>query len=299
MYYTNPLITLFISRKSALRKILILWGSLLLVSCASPERPGDSELVKKTSQVDEVQINVDNAQASRETASTPIYQDSPMYLKDRQIVEMMPTTKNLAQLPNQEYYDSLDTQTLLQQAEAHYENEDYETASLLFNEAANRSDGRLMKTYAGLYQSHIKLDNQSAAEKAFAQLLTLSVKNNNRLNVKFLFSVNSTEFIENEELRREYSFWLKQISGYFQKNTLCFEMSGHSTLTEEQKDSSLSFLRAEKIQALMENSFAAVRQRSKAVGKGYQENIVGINTNDVRDTIDRRVEILVVNCSEI
>jgi len=302
MYHTNPLIKLTISRKrfsaqKLLSEILILWGILLLVSCATPEMQGEIDVAKKVG-------NEEPASGSKPiptlgSSSTPTYQDSPMYLRDRQIVELMPTENRSDQLVNKEYYDSLDTQGLLQKADARYENQDYETASLLFNLAAERPDGRLMKTYAGLYQSHIKLEEQAAAEKAFAQLLALSVKKNGRLNVKFLFSVNSTEFIENEELRREYSFWLRQIARYFKNNTLCFQMNGHTTMTEDQNNSSLSFLRAEKIQALMKEPFATIMQRSKVVGKGYQENRVGINTNDVRDTIDRRVEIIVANCSEV
>jgi outer membrane protein OmpA-like peptidoglycan-associated protein len=304
MYHTNPLIKLTISGKrfcvqKLLREILILWGIFLLVSCATPEMQGEIDVAKKVENDKEEPASMSQPIPSLGSSSTPTYQDSPMYLRDRQIVELMPTANSEARLVNKEYYDSLDTQALLQKAQARYENQDYETASLLFNLVAERPDGRVMKTYAGLYQSHIKLENQAAAEKAFAQLLALSVKQNSRLNVKFLFSVSSTDFIENEELRREYSFWLRQIARYFKNNTLCFQMIGHSTLTEDQNDSSLSFLRAEKIQTLMKEPFPMIMQRSKVVGKGNQENLVGTNTNDVRDTIDRRVEIIVANCSEV
>jgi hypothetical protein len=75
-----------------------------------------------------------------------------------------------------------------------------------------------MKTYAGLYETNYKLQNMSAAEEAFGQLLAVSVKENSKLNVKFLFDVNAIDFIDNSSLRHQYSVWLLQLNKFFKDN---------------------------------------------------------------------------------
>jgi outer membrane protein OmpA-like peptidoglycan-associated protein len=83
---------------------------------------------------------------------------------------------------------------------------------------------------------------------------------------------------------------LRQIARYLSDKKLCSHIVGHSTVTEEMKNEELSLLRAKKIKKLMEMTFPAIRQKSKAIGKG------STNSNNVMDTIDRRVEIVVVDC---
>lgn len=280
MYHFNQLILLIGP---------MILGITLLVSCASPP----------TKSPDEVPVHFEDTTIS----SAPTYQDSPMYLKDKHIASTATTTattaKNMVgELANKESYDSLDTNTLLMKAESLYKNQDYNKALSLFNLAVKRPDNeQLMKTYAGIYQTNLQLKHQQAAKEAFGKLLAVSVEENKKLNLKFLFSVNSTEFINDAELRNEYSFWLRQIANYFDNNALCFQIEGHSSFTEEQNNSNLSLLRAQKIQQLIKASVPAVIQRSKVVGKGgYHDNIVGTNTNNVMDTIDRRVEIVIGDC---
>jgi hypothetical protein len=40
-------------------------------------------------------------------------------------------------------------------------------------------------------------------------------------------------------------------------------------------------------------------QKSRAIGKGFEENLVGSGTDDLRDAIDRRVEFVVIDCSQL
>lgn len=275
MYHSNQLILLIVP---------IILGITLLVSCASPPTKSPSE----------APINFEDTT----TSSAPTYQDSPMYLKDKHIASTVTTMESVdGELANKESYDPLDTNALLMEAESFYKNQDYNKALSFFNLAVKRPDNeQLMKTYAGIYQTNLQLKHQQAAKEAFGKLLAVSVEENKKLNLKFLFLANSTEFINDAELRNEYSFWLHQIANYFGNNTLCFQIEGHSSFTEEQNNSNLSLLRAQKIQQLIKATVPAVIQRSKIVGKGYHDNIVGTNTNNVMDTIDRRVEIVVVDC---
>jgi len=260
-----------------------------IISCVSP----------KSSQPPVIDSEVD-------IPLPPTYQDSPIHQKDKAplilsvekpVDESVETPDN--ELIDKEYYDSLNTNVLLAKAENLHENHGDEKAMALFKLAAIRPDAQLVRTYAGLYQTHLKLKQQAAAEKAFAQLLEASIQKNNKLNLKFLFSVNSNEFINDTELKKEYSFWLRQIALYLENNQVCTQIVGHSTQTEEKKKQALSLLRAEKVQTLMGTHFPALIQSSKVLGKGSNDNLMATNTNDVIDTIDRRVEIIVLDCSEI
>lgn len=233
---------------------------------------------------------------------TAVYQDSPMYLKDKRLDSRVHIAKSAVGKSTQpeEYYNSLDTSALLVEADTVYENNDYEQALLLFNTAASRADGQIMKTYAGLYETYRKLNQKKDAEQALAKLLSVSVQETHKLNMKFLFKVNSADFIEETALRQEYSFWLQQIIKYFQNNDRCFQIVGHSSHTGTATyNDKLSLSRAKKVQQLMKIDFPAVLQRAKAVGKGFRENLVGSGTDDARDAIDRRVEIVVVSCSKL
>ncbi len=271
------------------------------------------ENIEKFYRVSSSMVNLGNAKiiahsdvwiSEKELNYTPIaaYQDSPMYLKDKRLESLVTTAKTPSgQSVSEEYYNGLDTHALLAEADTLYEQSDYEKALLILNKAASRSDGNVMKTYAGLYETHRKLDHRKDAEQAFARLLAVSVQETQRLNMKFLFKVNSADFIEESVLREEYSFWLNQITEYFSHNQdQCFHIVGHSSHSGKAAyNENLSKLRAQKVQKLMKPNFPQIMQRSQAMGKGFEENLVGLGTDDARDAIDRRVEIVIVNCSQL
>jgi outer membrane protein OmpA-like peptidoglycan-associated protein len=226
---------------------------------------------------------------------TPIV-DSPMIIQDQRtekFVRMMdaPVGQKVKQ-PDDSF------NALMTEAETAYEKQDYKLALSLFTKASKHKDGkRMMKTHARLYMTYIKLERWDDAEKTFGKLVSLGVEKRN-LSVKFLFLVNSTGLYKG--MRNQYDIWLRQIGKYFNNSGGCLNIVGHSshTGTLEYNDK-LSLRRAKSIQQLLQNNFHDVMQNSKAIGKGFRENIVGSGTDDVQDAIDRRVEFKVVECSEI
>ncbi|EDN66893.1 conserved hypothetical protein [Beggiatoa sp. PS] len=232
---------------------------------------------------------------------SPFYQDSPIYLKDKRIdrLKIIIEESSIGDEADEVYYDSLDIHALVIEAETFYEQKDYQKALTLFQKAQKRPDGQLMRTYAGLYETYVKLGQKDKATKAFGQLLILSLKENNKLNIKFLFDVNSPEFIDDAGLIKEYMAWLQMIAQYFQENNQCFQIAGHCSRTGTATyNDKLSLSRALTVQKLMQAYLPDIMQRTTVVGKGFRENLVGIGTDDARDAIDRRVEILVMNCSQ-
>ena len=230
-----------------------------------------------------------------------IHSDAPMFITDdnrkktRQVIESPIGAK-----VDSENIAFLETKAILVSAGSAYENKDYQKALQLFQQAVQRSDGRIMETYAGLYLTHYVLNNREKAEDAFAQLVDISVRKNRSLSVKFLFEVNQAEFLKNANLKEQYIIWLKKIGEYFSKSPDCLLIVGHCSKTGPEKwNDTLSTMRAQRIRQLMRPSFSKIEQRSQAIGKGFNENIVGSGTDDERDALDRRVEFKLTDCGAI
>jgi len=237
---------------------------------------------------------------SLDYTATSFYKDSPMYIKDAPMEGSIKTSAgSVGEKADSNYYDSLKTIAILVEAETAYVNKDYDTALNLLKTAAERPDGQMMKTYAGLYSTYAKLKQMDMAEKSFAKLLTISVEKNRILSVKFLFEVDSVEFWRDPSLKEHYAIWLRQIGTYFNSSKYCLQVIGHCSRSgTERYNKNLSLNRALKIQELLLPYFPLIQKRSAAIGKGYTENIIGSGTDDDLDSIDRRVEFKVIKCKK-
>jgi len=308
MFHINPILI-----KSIKLSLLIL-GFNFLISCASQQpKPsqGSTEskifALEKPTPADDidkvfgVKIN-ESDEVKKEPLLLKKQAEVVVDVADKSVDEDEPVDEpvddDLINLVDEEQYNSLETDALLNQAEALFENHEFEKALFLFKLAVKRSDAQLVRTYAGLYQTYLKLEVQAAAENAFSNLLEARIMENKKLNFKFLFSVNSSEFINDVELKNEYLFWLRQIARYFDENSLCSLIIGHSSLTEDANNHELSLERAKKVQELMADNFPIIMQSSKIIGESANENMIGTDSNDVMDTLDRRVEMIVVECSQ-
>ncbi|MEW6670622.1 MAG: OmpA family protein [Thermodesulfobacteriota bacterium] len=223
---------------------------------------------------------------------TPIYRDSPLYLTGGRLPS---PGKPLP--PHRDENISLETTAILIEARMAYEKEDYETAESLFRMAAGRKDGQDMDTYAGLYLANHKLGRLEEAEKAFARLVAISAEKYQSFTVKYLFGVNSVEFLKDKSLEDRYQTWIRNIGKYFQHTSKCLRIVGHSSRTgPKDYNDKLSLERAKSVQAILQKSFPEVFERSEVVGKGFSENIVGTGADDDSDALDRRVELFVIEC---
>lgn len=226
-----------------------------------------------------------------------IYQDSPMYLKDKLLDSLI----NIAKSPvgtevEARYYNALEASAVITEASTAYSERDFGKALTLFQQAEKLSEGKTMRTYAGLYQTYRKLQRPDKAEEAFGKMFEVGIEENN-LSTKFLFQVNNVEFVKNPNIRKQYVMWLRQIGKLFNKTDHCIHILGHTSRTgAEQYNRNLSLQRAEKVQKLLAPYFSDIRTRSQAIGRGFLDNIVGSGTDDARDAVDRRVDFKIVPC---
>lgn len=244
---------------------------------------------------------------------TPMYRDSPMYIKDRRVEALIATARAAAgSQADKEYFDNLATNALLSEAEAAYDRGNYTLALGLFAKAAERDDGKIMKTYSGLYESFLKLNREDSAEEAFASLVDLGIDNGN-LSMKFLFESSKTDFAQDPALRSEYRIWLRQLAKKIVVAPVCTQIIGHASKsgTKDYNDR-LSLERAKEIQRQLGQQLGqpvrgkrrggnvgqGIAQKTAPLGRGFDE--CKKCTGDERlDAFDRRVEFNLVDCGNL
>ncbi len=229
---------------------------------------------------------------------TPAYRDNPLYMSRSVIASRMASSPaGKAHHLDIGDVDGLGLRALLAEAESLYDQGSYEQALSRFETAFRSDGGRTLRAYAGRYMCNRKLGRRAESASAFRQLVAFSIETHEMLMVKFLFGVNSAEFRPGDGRKREYDLWIREIGAYFQESDHCIRIVGHSSRTgAEAWNRELSLNRAKTIQAMLKQTFPAADHRSRAVGRGFAQNIVGTGTDDERDALDRRVEIELVAC---
>ena len=230
---------------------------------------------------------------------TPLFADSPMFIRDTRSEKIIATaTAATGSTVDKDYLAAMETNALLAEAAKAYDDGNHQEAVKLFGKAAEREDGQILKTYAGLYQAHLKLKQLGPAEDAFAKLAEIGIKNGS-LSVKFLFQVNDTRLFGQGDELLEYDIWLRQLAKKIIESGACVEISGHASHTgSADYNKKLSEKRSNRIQKQMLTYAPEIARKTSAVGRGFEENIVGSGTDDIRDAIDRRVEFKVMECRQ-
>jgi len=228
-----------------------------------------------------------------------LYRDNPFY-DPAYTMRLRRTGISEDVVPSMDRTYSLETLALLRDATSAYDRANYEVAHTLFSEAASRADGQTLLILAGLYLTNLHLGRLPQADDTFIRIIDIGVKSHGVITVRFLFYKNSVDFWGAESVQARYGTWIDGIGNYFAKRKDCLRIVGHPSNTgPEEWNRQLSILRAQKIRNLLKPTLPAVNTRSMAVGKGSTENVVGIGTDDERDALDRRVEIIPIPCGKM
>jgi outer membrane protein OmpA-like peptidoglycan-associated protein len=232
-----------------------------------------------------------------DTAPTPYYRDSPVLVKDKVIEGYIRTSQTPpGQRADSIYFERIATATLIDNATNLYNNERYQDALGQFKNALSTPAGEQLRVLNGLYLSNFKLGRMADAEQAFGRVVALGIAYN-ELGVKFLFNPGGTEFWSDQKISGPYQMWLRQIAREGNAAKVCMNVVGHTSRTgSEQVNDTLSQQRATFIRQRLAAESADLATRTKAIGMGFRQNIVGSGTDDVVDALDRRVEFKIVPC---
>ena len=230
---------------------------------------------------------------------TPLayYRDSPVLVKDK-VIEGYARTS--ATPPGQRgdpfYLERIAAATLINEATQLYNQERYVEALGQYRSALAMPTGEQIRVMNGIYLTSVKLGRTAEAEQAFGRVVALGIAYN-ELGVKFLFNPGSTDFWSDTRVSGPYGMWLRQIAKEGTAARVCMNVVGHTSKTgSEQVNDTLSLARANFIRQKLAAESAALGGRTKTVGMGFRQNIVGSGTDNAVDALDRRVEFRIIPC---
>ena len=228
----------------------------------------------------------------------PYYRDSPVLVKDRVIEGYARTsTTPPGQRADAFYLDRIASATLINEATTLYNQERYVEALGQYRSALATPTGEQLRVLNGIYLTTAKLGRTAEAEQAFGRVVALGIAYN-ELGVKFLFNPGSTEFWSDPKVSGPYTMWLRQIAREGTAAKVCMNVVGHTSKTgSEQANDALSLQRANVIRQRLSSEAGALGARTKTVGMGFRQNIVGSGTDNAVDALDRRVEFRIIPCS--
>lgn len=228
---------------------------------------------------------------------TPIYRDSPTYLKDKRIEAQIATARaEVGAMADAEYFKTLTTTALINEAASAYNRGDYEVATALFLQASQRADGDVLRTWAGLHQSYFKRGLMEQAGTALAMLVSRGLLSG-VLGMRFIFTVDGTEFFQVKDVLADYQMWLREIARKIQASANCLEIVGHASVSGTTGHNEvLAENRATTVYDKLRAQAPGIEGKLTHSGRGDREGIVKTGANDATDAIDRRVEFRVSRC---
>jgi outer membrane protein OmpA-like peptidoglycan-associated protein len=229
------------------------------------------------------------------------YDDSPFSLRDKSVESVTTlTTREIGVSADSDYLHFLQTKALIQNGISLYEHQQFADAMASFSKAIALPDGKTLTSVAGLYLTSEKLQKKDAADKAFADLLSIAIEENRQLDIKLLFGANSPVFIPSPELTKKYAWWLKHIALHMKTSNLCLNILGHSSRSgTDGHNDQLSLSRAKTVQRILAVTYPGIIKKSRVEGKGSQGNIIGSGADSSGDIVDRRVDFTIVDCAEL
>ncbi len=232
-----------------------------------------------------------------DTNPTPYYRDSPVLVKDKIIEGYIRTSSTPPGQPADDVYlGRIATAALVNDATNLYNSERYRDALTQYQNALSSPAGEQLRVLNGIYMTNLKLGRTAEAEKSFGRLVAFGIANN-LLSVKFLFNPGGTEFWSDPKISSAYGMWIRQIAREASAAKVCMQVVGHTSKTgSDQANESLSLQRATYVEQRLDAESPDLGRRTKSVGMGNRQNIVGSATDDARDALDRRVEFKIVPC---
>jgi outer membrane protein OmpA-like peptidoglycan-associated protein len=279
----------------------------LLVGTMSkvPTAPIDKPAVRLSLALIDLKTGLVQAQSSalaqeENLDNTPsrYYRDSPVLIKDKAVEGYaVSATTPVGKRADAYYLERIGAASVISEATSLYNAEKYQDALGTYRSALSTPQGEQLRVQSGIYLSSMKLGNLAEAEQAFGRIVALGISYN-ELGVKFLFNPASVEFWSDAKISGSYGMWLRQIAREAVASKSCVAIVGHTSRSGPGPvNDALSLKRAQYIRQRLIGEAPELAGRTRAVGMGFRENIVGSGTDNGFDVLDRRVEFKIVPCA--
>ncbi|MBV8209116.1 MAG: caspase family protein [Burkholderiaceae bacterium] len=194
------------------------------------------------------------------------------------------------------YRDGLAVSALVSPAIGAYEAGRPREALEAFAKARRQAVQPQLRIESGLYLAATRLDRVGDAQQAFARIVDLGLARG-RLGVRFQFRPGATQFLDDAPASSGYGLWLGLVAQRAEIRRGCLQVAGHTSRKgDELASARLSLLRAQTVKERIDAIDPQIASRTVAVGRGFQESLSGLGTDDGRDAIDQRVEFRVLDC---
>ena len=236
---------------------------------------------------------------SFDTTPMDIYQDSPAYLKGQNYHAHVSSVRAKAnETVAKGYQDKLPARSLRVKGDALYEQKDYSQSLSYYRKAAGSAHAQDLETLNGLFTNLVRQGRLEEAGPVYGTLLRASINETSEMAIKITFAPNSKSPVAGKA--GVYNLYVKQIALLVGSLPDCrVKIIGHSSRTgSEAYNAKLSLQRALAIQKQMISFAPKVSGRCEALGRGFQDNMIGTGTDDGSDEIDRRVEFKFTSCRQ-
>lgn len=232
-------------------------------------------------------------QPDLDATPTRFYQDSPSLLLDGAVHGYLHTAETQAGLPaDTTYLAQVGVSALLASGARAYQAGDY-AACLGFYEAALKlPTAQQLRTFNGLYLCRRELGQSQSAEDAFHRIAMLGFANNS-LALKLRFEPASSALVSDPQRGAAYSMWLRQVALSAQAAGSCLEVVAHDS---KGGDDGLGVARATAVRSELSRAVPELADKTRVLGGGSSQNLVGSGARDASDEIDRRVEFRLSDC---
>jgi outer membrane protein OmpA-like peptidoglycan-associated protein len=227
------------------------------------------------------------------------YRDSPTWPRDKTVAAYINSCTfktKIGDPADPAYLARLPAAATINEAMDAFAADHFEEANRLFHEAADLAEQDDLRILNGLYLTSWKLGRQEQARAAFERIVTAGLRSQ-RLPLKFLFVPARAELVQMGDLGSQYTMWLQEVAQQATQQQVCLRVVGHTSRTgTTAMNDSLSLTRASWIRNQLSTDAPDLAVRLAAEGKGFRENLIGLGTDDLRDALDRRVELVVSSC---
>lgn len=232
-------------------------------------------------------------------APLPYYRDSPVLVKDQVVEGYVRTARTpRGQQGDRVYLERIASAMVTNEATDLYNQARYREALGEYRSALAAPFGEQLRVLNGIYMAAAKLRQTEESEAAFARVVAMGIAYR-QLSVKFLFEPGGTAFHVDPRIHSPYPMWLRQIAREAVAADVCLDVAGHASRTGKQSvNQALSLRRAARIQAGLVAEAPVLKTRTKAIGLGFEQNLIGTGTDDAIDVLDRRVEFRIVPCGK-